>query len=620
MKNKQNKRRLMKLSASTLFLATTLFSVIPAGAEESNQKLSMSYLYFSSSESYVSLIQSTQGALDRVSPSFFDVQEDGSLLISNQLTISLVHRLQEQGVKVIPFLSNHWLQEAGEQALENRDALAQEVIDAIETYDLDGVNVDIENVSEMYRDQYSDFVRLLRDQLPEGKEVSVAVAANPNGWETGWHGSYDYSKLAEYADYLMIMTYDENYETGPEGPVASLPWVEESIQYALEQDVPAEKIVLGIPFYGRYWLQGSDSFQGIGISNVMVNQLVEKYDGTVTFDAENGYVLAQFTIPSGDTSTVHLDRTLPSGTYHVYYENDESIRQKVELVHKYGLKGTGSWSLGQEDPSLWDSFDQWLQKDSTSGGASFKDISDHWARNQIEAVQDKGWMNGKGENTFDPSGVLTRAEAAVLFSNLLDLDLSETSNPSFIDISPNHWAISAVEAVYHYGLLKGTSEQTYAPNEPITREQFAVILDRLLAISLTGVEEEGTYPDVSSERWSASSIYKMKDLGVFSGYPNGSFQPEKPITRGETAALLSRISFFLMKEDELLQLGTEGEEVRQLQVYLAHFGYYDSTFSGSYDEETYQAVKQFQQAEGIEVDGIVGSQTVNQIKQALGTL
>ena len=78
-----------------------------------------------------------------------------------------------------------------------------------------------------------DFIRLLREKLPGDKILAVAVAANPYYTNSGWQGSYDYAELAKYSDYLMIMAYDESYETGPAGPVAGLPFVEKSILYAL---------------------------------------------------------------------------------------------------------------------------------------------------------------------------------------------------------------------------------------------------------------------------------------------------------------------------------------------------------------------------------------------------
>lgn len=66
-------------------------------------------------------------------------------------------------------------------------------------------------MTEKERTAYTDFVRLLYRKLAPKKEVSVAVAGNPYGWQTGWHGSYDYKELHKYSHYLMIMSYDESF-------------------------------------------------------------------------------------------------------------------------------------------------------------------------------------------------------------------------------------------------------------------------------------------------------------------------------------------------------------------------------------------------------------------------
>ena len=131
-------------------------------------------------------------------------------------------------------------------------------------------------------------------------EVSVAVAANPTGATTSWIGLYDYKALAAVSDYLMVMAYDESYPGDPTpGPVASLPFVEKSIQYALSQ-APANKIVLGIPFYGRYWNQDPAS-NGAGIScSKAFKSLVDQYGGTVRYDTASQSPVATFTIQSTD--------------------------------------------------------------------------------------------------------------------------------------------------------------------------------------------------------------------------------------------------------------------------------------------------------------------------------
>ncbi|SOC39883.1 LysM peptidoglycan-binding domain-containing protein [Ureibacillus acetophenoni] len=359
------KKYFPKIKVATIVIVTgaVILTTIPlqrAKAHEIN--FNMSYLYFGNTQSYISQIDKTQGNLNLVSPSYFDINADGSLKITKQFDPVFVNAMHDRGIKVVPFLSNHWDRTVGRAALANREQISTQIADFIIKNNLDGVQVDIENTTEIDREEYTDLVRLLREKIPEGKEVSVAVAPNPSGATRGWQGTYDYNKLAQYASYLMIMAYDESYEGSPEGPVASYPFVEGSIQYALSQGVPAEKIVLGVPFYGRLWkVGGTKSEMGLGISNKRVDELLSRYGGTIDFDERSKTPRATITIREGDPKTTIAGKTLTAGTYHIWYENDASLEAKFDLLHKYNLKGTGSWSLGQEDPDMWKSYRSWLE-------------------------------------------------------------------------------------------------------------------------------------------------------------------------------------------------------------------------------------------------------------------
>ncbi|WP_243387398.1 LysM peptidoglycan-binding domain-containing protein [Bacillus kexueae] len=354
---------LNQLQSSTIYIGQTIFLPTIAGLQVSaipeTEAFNMGYLYFGTTKEFIDTMNQTSGTINVVSPTYFDLNSDGSLKLTSQTDRFFVANMQANGIRVVPFLSNHWDQEVGVKALENREKLAEQIAEAIYTYNLDGVNVDIENVSHVHREAYVDLVRLLREKLPEGKEVSVAVAANPEGLTTGWQGSYDYKQLADYSDYLMIMSYDESYPGSEPGPVASLEFVEKSIQYALNQGVPKEKIVMGIGHYGRYWKIG-EPFGGHGISNQQVRELVEQYNGSITFDEETMSPKATFTIGPQDPPANVYGRELTMGTYIVWFEDERSMKAKYDLIKKYGIKGTGNWGMAQENPEFWEAFKTWV--------------------------------------------------------------------------------------------------------------------------------------------------------------------------------------------------------------------------------------------------------------------
>lgn len=355
-------RSLNQLTSDMVYIGQQLKVPLVAGltqeAISEEQSFNMGYLYHGSSNTYMETMQYTQGSINVISPTYFDINADGTLKLTQVVDRYFIANMQANGIRVVPFLSNHWDRATGERALQNREVLTDQIAEAVRIYNLDGVNIDIENVTHEYRDEYSDFARLLREKIPADKEVSVAVAANPSNWTTGWHGSYDYTSLSQSSDYLMIMAYDESYTGSKPGPVASIQFVEKSIQYAIDNGVPKEKIVLGIGHYGRYWVEGA-SVGGNAISNQQVAEAVKLYNGVVTFDQVSMSPKATFTIKAGDPTMSVYGVALKPGNYTVWFENEQSMKAKFDLVEKYGIKGTGNWGVEMENREFWTSFSDW---------------------------------------------------------------------------------------------------------------------------------------------------------------------------------------------------------------------------------------------------------------------
>jgi spore germination protein YaaH len=519
-------------------LAFSLLLVI--GPKVQAEKFNMSYLYFGG-KSFVDQVNQTNGALHTVAPSYFDLLEDGSLDTSN-LNPTFIQEMHNRNIKVVPFLSNHWNREKGRLALGKREALAQQIVDVIQEYNLDGVNVDFENLVETDRDDYTDFMRILHEKMPDGKELSIAVAANPFDSNKGWQGSYDYEALAQYSDYLMLMTYDESYFGGQPGPVASIKFVEKSIQYALEK-APGEKIVLGIPFYGRYW-NSNEKVGGRGIPNDQVEKLTAQYNGKIHFDEKSKSPYATFTIKPSDAAAKVHGRTLLPGNYTVWFEDEQSIKYKLRLVQKYNLLGSGSWSLTEAQSSTWDYYSAWL-----NGKHYFMDAENHWAEKDILNVYKKGWMVGVSEADFDPEKPLTRAQGTVTLVRALGLTAATqnhtSAQPAFSDVSGDYWAANEILIAHQHGLVKGLETGKFAPDQPLTREQMAVILSRAFKYNKDGQAATPTvlpFTDVKPSHWAYADIAVLTQNQIFNGSTDGKFHPQDEVTRAQMAALMNRIA------------------------------------------------------------------------------
>ena len=519
---------------SVLALVLALAFILPAGALD--YKFNMSYIYFGNSSDYTKLVSRAQNSLNEVAPAYFSLNTQGKLVLTPAVSADFVTEMHEKGILVVPYLTNDWVRDTGVAALKDKDTLTTNLADAVSKYKLDGVNIDIENVTEAQRSDYIAFVRLLRAKLPVGKRIVVAVSANPYGSTTGWAGSYDYAGLAKYCDYLMLMAYDESYSGSKPGPVASISFVERSIKYALGQ-VPKEKIVLGLPFYGRIWSSGDGSVNGNGVSNETVEALIKNYGGTVTFDKVSQSACATIRVKASDTKPVIYGRTLSAGTYVVWYADEQALKAELALVTKYDLKGAGSWSLGQETAQTWDYYKLWLN------GCTFSDIQSIWARDAILTAHMNGWLEGVSSTIFSPYASLTRAQAAAILVRMAGLTPAKSSF-TFADCS-GHWAQGYIDTARKYGIVAGTGENRFKPDNPVTRAQMAVMLNNILCYSGTSQ----TFTDVSKTKysWAYDAIGALETKGILNGYTDGSFRPQNSITRAETAAIITRIDLSQVK-------------------------------------------------------------------------
>lgn len=631
------KKEFPKIKKATIVLAigTVILASFPFQKAEAHEvTFNMSYLYFGNTKSYISQIDKTQGNLSLVSPSYFDINADGSLKITTQYDSTFVKEMHNRGIKVVPFLSNHWDRTIGRAALSNREKLTTQIADFIIKNNLDGIQVDIENTTEIDRDAYTDLVKQLREKLPSDKEVSVAVAANPNGWTKGWHGTYDYKELAKYSNYLMVMAYDESYEGSPEGPVASYGWVERSIQYALKQGISPDKIVLGIPFYGRYWKEG-EATGGTGISNVRVDELLSKYGGTVVFDEATKSPKATVTIKQGDPVTTIAGKTLAPGTYKIWYENSDSIAAKFDLIHKYNLKGSGSWSLGQESTAIWQNYRAWM---SDNGQTVVQQPQQSTTLPTTQATSkytvrsgDSLWKIATSyKMTIDQLKQLNNLTTDnIVVGQVLNV-FSIVDNTSATDTPPS---------------TTGETSKQETVTKPAPTEEAVVVVppakSTTTAAKSTTTAKVATpakqtkYPTLKSGSKGAAVVdmqNKLKKTKLYTGKANGvydsatknavvAFQKKyklkadgiagpTTLSKLDSVAAATKSATTAVKKYPTLKLGSQGTAVKDMQNKLIKTKNYKGKALGKYDASTRSAVIAFQKKYKLKADGIAGPATL----------
>jgi len=169
----------------------------------------------------------------------------------------------------------------------------------------------------------------------------------------------------------------------------------------------------------------------------------------------------------------------------------------------------------------------------------FPDIAGHWGYEEMLDVGARGWMTGTEGGRFEPEAVLTRGQAAAVFARRLNLSgAEEAPDAPFEDIA-EHWARKEIALAYRHGVFAGLSSRRFGPDEPMTREQTAVLLARLLTLERTP-DMANPFRDVPDAHWSADAIVACYHNGVVKGLEADAFARTAPITRAQLAALLFR--------------------------------------------------------------------------------
>lgn len=166
------------------------------------------------------------------------------------------------------------------------------------------------------------------------------------------------------------------------------------------------------------------------------------------------------------------------------------------------------------------------------------DIDGHWAKSNIEYVYDHSLMNGYPEGIFAPENSITRAEFATVMSKFMELGEDSAAADKFSDVD-GHWAKGYIGALYSREIVNGVSDIEFAPDANITRQEIATILAR--AFKLTEKSADVFADNDSIAEWASDFVYITKAAGYMQGDENNNFNPIANATRAEVATIIYRL-------------------------------------------------------------------------------
>jgi spore germination protein YaaH len=286
--------------------------------------------------------------LNVVSPTWFSLNgNDGS--INNLASLEYSKWAQSKGYQVWGLFSNSFDPVLTHEALkdfETRQKIIIQLLHFSQMYQLQGINFDIENVKQ---EDGPLVTQLIREATPFLHEAGLVVSMDITfyaGENNNWSSFYERSKLAGIVDYMIIMAYDEHSGSSPvAGSVSSLPWVEKNLQNLLNE-VPKEKLILGVPLYTRLWKEqqkadGTVEVSSQALSMTKVKEWLEEKGLQPVYDEESGQNYVEY----------YAEDEL--ATYKVWLEDELSLSKRANLASTYQLAGVASWSRNFGDQTAW---------------------------------------------------------------------------------------------------------------------------------------------------------------------------------------------------------------------------------------------------------------------------
>lgn len=348
-------RRPLLLSVFVFLFASTLFAEPPK-----------SLFYLTRDANSVRDFIAHADKVDILVPTWYTVDADG--LVSGGPDPLVLETAKQKHVAVMPIIVNAGFKQAMFHKLLVNPAAQKQMIEALlrecQENGYAGIQFDFEDVHWTDRDALSALVADAANALHQkGLQLSIATVPNAPGrpgndsafsaWlYENWRGAYDLKAIAQHADLVCLMTYDQNTQWTVPGPVAGWGWTVANLDYALKS-VPAAKLSLGIPLYGYHWYAGAPVKEGTDpdsryranpradyISEPDAVQLAQTYGGKIEWDSADR--TAWFYFYRGDLREW------------VFYTDARTFRERYNLVKERGLQGFCSWVLGTEDPAIWD--------------------------------------------------------------------------------------------------------------------------------------------------------------------------------------------------------------------------------------------------------------------------
>lgn len=315
-------------------------------------KVNLTWDYYSEYVNAPNREGTTIDGINVVSPAFFYLDTNGDLKENiGDSGKAYIKWAKNNGYKIWPMVSNGV---AANKSLnitsnimndyEKRKKLIESIVNKCVEYELDGINIDFENMKSEDKDMYSRFIIELEPRLKEiGMVLSVDVTA-PDGGDT-WSMCFDRHVIGNVADYTIFMAYDQNGSSSTKpGTTAGYNWVKLNlVKFLQTEEINPNKLILAVPLYTRIWTTNSDG-KVISNNSLSIKNTESEIPDGITKQWNDELKQNYVTFSSGNN------------TKQIWIEDIDSLKAKISLMKENNLAGIASWEANMAYDDIWTMF------------------------------------------------------------------------------------------------------------------------------------------------------------------------------------------------------------------------------------------------------------------------
>lgn len=294
-------------------------------------------------------LSGTKG-INVISPTWYSITDNNGE-ISSYANKNYVDTCHAVGIEVWPLIDDFNKEIDGVTIYSNRqtrEKIITRLISDSRTYGFDGINIDFEKVTD---ESAVHFLQFIRELSQECKKEGLILSID-NYVPASHNMHYDRQEQGVWADYIIIMGYDEHWAGSEAGSVASIGFVRNGIEDTISE-VPSSKVINAMPFYTRIWVETPNSDGTVTTTSKAVGMetaynTIRESGYPAVWDEECAQYYCSYEYAAGNS------------VVKIWLEDARSIEEKMKLFEEYDLAGVGAWRLGFETKDVWDVINKYI--------------------------------------------------------------------------------------------------------------------------------------------------------------------------------------------------------------------------------------------------------------------